>query len=625
MCGIAEYDSDVQKTDGRKSKETRKIMQLKELCQKIDYEVLQGSLETDIADIIYDSRKISGGTMFVCMVGAVTDGHQYIPDAVAKGASAIVVERAEAAVQIPDDITVLKVDSARYALALMSAAYFGYPAEKLTTIGLTGTKGKTTTTYIINDVLRRAGKKAGLIGTIAVVIGGKSTPAKNTTPESYEIHRFMAQMVEAGCEYAVMEVSSQGFKLDRTAGIMFDYGVFTNLSPDHIGPGEHADFEEYLQCKRMLFQQCRTGIVNLDDEHTEAVLAGHTCDLITFSVREGQGAKARVCIGIGADEFADDAHQDGVLGGADGNGGQESDETVGGRSNNFADLADGTQRDGKDEVQAIAGIARTHGGVDGNSGVCASRPHDVVAFRRHADLAASDIEFLKENGKLGMAFTVTGLMECRAKIHIPGYFSVYNALTTMAVCHQLGVPQKEILAGLEAVQVKGRVEMIPVSKDFSVIIDYAHNEVSTRSVLETLKRYEPNRLIAVFGCGGNRSKVRRYDIGRAAGELADLCILTSDNPRFETVSDINNDIKVGLAEHNANYIEIEDRKEAIAYAITHAQPGDMIVMLGKGHEDYIEIAGKKYHFSEHEAIAEIMEDMKAGRLTMENRYLTIGD
>ncbi len=547
-------------------------MQLKELCRKIDYEVLQGSLETDVADIIYDSRKISDGTMFVCMVGAVTDGHQYIPDAVEKGASAIVVERAEAAVQIPDDITVIKVASARYALALMSAAYFDYPAEKLTTIGLTGTKGKTTTTYIINDVLRRAGKKAGLIGTIAVVIGDKSMPAKNTTPESYEIHRFMAQMVEAGCEYAVMEVSSQGFKLDRTAGIMFDYGVFTNLSPDHIGPSEHADFDEYLRCKSMLFRQCRTGIVNIDDAHTEAVLEGHTCDLVTFSVEK--------------------------------HGGQSEERTGGGSAGSFA----GKQMNGMAGKQA----------ANGGAGRIAS---DLIA----ADLIASDIEFLKEDGKLGMAFTASGLMECRAKIHIPGYFSVYNALTTMAVCRQLGVPEQDILAGLETVQVKGRVEMIPVSKDFSVIIDYAHNEVSTRSVLKTLKQYEPNRLIAVFGCGGNRSKVRRYDIGRVAGELADFCILTSDNPRFETVSDINNDIKVGLAEHDANYIEIEDRKEAIAYAITHAQPGDMIVMLGKGHEDYVEIAGKKYHFSEHEAIAEIVEDIKAGRLAMENRRLTIYD
>lgn len=502
-------------------------MKLNKICERIEYELLQGQPDTEVKDIIYDSRKITEGTMFVCMVGAVTDGHKYIPDAVSKGASVIVVERCEEAEQIPEEITVIKVPSARRALALMSAAYFGYPAEKLTTIGLTGTKGKTTTTYIINDVLRQAGKKAGLIGTIAVVIGEESIPAKNTTPESYEIHKYMAQMAEAGCEYVVMEVSSQGFKLDRTAGIMFDYGVFTNLSPDHIGPAEHADFEEYLQCKSMLFRQCRTGIVNIDDEHTQEVLAGHTCDVVTFSAKQP------------------------------------------------------------------------------------------------ADLTASDIKFLNEDGVLGMSFKAEGLMNCDAVIHIPGYFSVYNALTTMAVCQLLGVEQEAILAGLADVQVKGRVEMIPVSKDFTVIIDYAHNAVSTRSVLETLRQYNPPRLVALFGCGGNRSKVRRYDIGEVAGELADLCIITSDNPRFEKVADINNDIKVGLAKSNGSYIEIEDRKEALEYAITHAQKGDMIITLGKGHEDYLEIEGKKYHFSEHEVIAQIAADIREGRLKMKDATLRV--
>lgn len=509
------------------SKEMRVIMQLKNICEKIEYKVIQGSLETEVKDIIYDSRKVEPGTMFVCMVGAVTDGHKYIPDAVEKGATVIVVEREAEAADIPEHVTVIKVESARLALAYMSAAYFDYPAEKLTTIGLTGTKGKTTTTYIIRDVLGQAGKKAGLIGTIATVIGDKSIPAKNTTPESYEIHKAMADMVNAGCEYMVMEVSSQGLKFDRTAGIMFDYGVFTNLSPDHIGPTEHPDFEDYLKCKSMLFKQCKVGIVNADDKHAEQVLEGHTCSVVTFSAE------------------------------------------------------------------------------------------------KQADLTAGNIEFLNEDGKLGMSFKTSGLMNCDARIHIPGYFSVYNALTTMAVCSSLGISDDAILAGLEEVQVKGRVQLMPVSKEFSVIIDYAHNEVSTRSVLETLLEYEPARLVAVYGCGGNRSKVRRYDIGEVTGELATLSILTSDNPRFEKVADINNDIKTGLARSNGKYIEIEDRKEAIAHAITHAQKGDMIIMLGKGHEDYVEIEGKKYHFSEHEAIGEIVEEIKSGVRKMENNVSLI--
>lgn len=486
-------------------------MKLRKICEEIEYTLLQGSLETEVRDIIYDSRKIAPETMFVCMVGAVTDGHKYIPDAVEKGASVIVLEKEEETAQIPENITVLKVASARLALALMSAALFDHPARKLVTIGLTGTKGKTTTTYMIKKVLEMAGKKVGLIGTIGAMIGEEHLPSKNTTPESYELHRMFAAMVEAGCEYVVMEVSSQGLKLDRTAGILFDYGIFTNLSPDHIGPAEHASFEEYMECKSLLFRQCRIGIVNADDEHVDGILKGHTCEVKTFSAE------------------------------------------------------------------------------------------------READLMASDIGFINEDGKLGMHFNVTGCMDCQAKVHIPGRFSVYNSMVTMLVCHLAGISDEAILEGLSKVQVKGRVEMLPVSKDYTLIIDYAHNEVSTRSVLTTLMEYHPKRLICVYGGGGNRSKLRRYDMGEVTGEMADLCVLTCDNPRDEEICDINNDIKVGLARSNGKYIEIDDRKEAIAYCMKNAKPGDMIVLLGKGHEDYQEIKGVKHHMDERDLIQEIIE------------------
>lgn len=498
-------------------------MKLSQICQELKYECIQGGMDTEVRDIIYDSRKIAEGTMFVCIVGAVTDGHKYIPDAIAKGASVIVLEREAEAAQIPADITVLKVESARKALAFMSAALFGYPARKLVTIGLTGTKGKTTTTYMIKSVLEMAGKKVGLIGTIGALVGDEKLPAKNTTPESYELHRMFAAMVEAGCEYVVMEVSSQGLKQDRTAGIEFDYGIYTNLSPDHIGPTEHVSFEEYLYCKSLLFRQCKVGIVNADDAHWEEILKGHTCKVRTFSA--------------------------------------EGDEV-------------------KDNV---------------------------------VDLFASDIGFVSEDGKLGMRFTVSGCMDAHAVVHIPGRFSVYNSMVTMLVCHLAGIPVQAVLDGLAKVQVKGRVEMLPVSKDYHLIIDYAHNEVSTRSVLTTLLEYHPRRLICVYGGGGNRSKLRRYDMGEVTGEMADLCVLTCDNPRDEEIRDINADIKVGLARSNGKYIEIDDRKEAIAYCITNAKPGDMIVLLGKGHEDYQEIKGVKYHFDEREAVAEILDEIKEGK------------
>lgn len=509
-------------------------MKLSQICKELEYECLKGKMDTEVRDIIYDSRKIAKETMFVCMVGAVTDGHKYISDAIKKGASVIVLEKEEEAAQIPEHITVLKVASARRALALMSAALFDYPDRKLKTIGLTGTKGKTTTTYMIKNVLEMAGKKVGLIGTIGAVIGDEHIPSKNTTPESYELHRMFAAMVEAGCEYVVMEVSSQGLKLDRTAGIIFDYGVFTNLSPDHIGPAEHESFEEYLYCKSLLFQQCKVGVVNADDEHWEEILKGNTCEVRTFSAAEG----------------------------------------------------------------AV--------GVD-----CDSKQLSAADAVKRVDLAASNIGFINENGKLGMHFTVSGCMNCDAKVHIPGRFSVYNSMVTMLVCHLAGIPDKAILEGLDKVQVKGRVEMLPVSKDYSLIIDYAHNEVSTRSVLTTLLEYHPKRLICVYGGGGNRSKLRRYDMGEVTGEMADLCVLTCDNPRDEEICDINTDIKVGLARSNGKYIEIDDRKEAIAYCMVNAEPGDMIVLLGKGHEDYQEIKGVKYHFDEREAVAEILDEIKA--------------
>ncbi len=486
-------------------------MKLINILEKCEYEVLQGSLQNDICDIIYDSRKLVKGCAFVCLVGAVADGHDYIYEAVMAGANALIVE---AYVQnIPESITVIKVKNTRKTLALMSAAFFGYPAKELTTIGLTGTKGKTTTTYMIKSVIEASGNKAGLIGTTGILIGEEKLPAKNTTPESYELHKIFRKMVDEGCKYAVMEVSSQGLKLDRVAGIEFDYGIFTNLSPDHIGPNEHDSFEEYTECKSMLFKMCKTAVVNADDEYKDEVLKGHTCKVLTYSIENA------------------------------------------------------------------------------------------------ADLKAEDIEFINQDGILGMSFKTKGILEQNVLIYTPGLFSVYNSLVTILTCTLLGLDAKSILEGLLKVKVMGRVEIVPCSKDFTVIIDYAHNEVSTKSVLTTLLEYNPNRLICVYGGGGNRSKLRRYDMGEVTGAMADLCILTCDNPRDEELSDINNDIKIGLSKSNGKYIEIDDRKEAIKYAIKNAQRGDMIVLLGKGHQTYQEIKGVKYHFDEREAVAEIKAEL----------------
>lgn len=482
---------------------------LHQLLEKLDYQLIKGSLDTEVQDIIYDSRKVSPGTMFVCMVGSLSDGHEYIPDAVKKGASVVVIERE---IEVDADVTVVYVESARKALSYMSAAFFDYPAEKMTTIGITGTKGKTTTSHMIKTVLEKAGKKCGIIGTNGAYIDGEEIVTHNTTPESYELHSLFSRMVKAGCEYMVMEVSSQGIKLDRTAGIIFDYGVFENISPDHIGPNEHKDFAEYLYCKSRLFTQCRIGIVNCDDEHWQDIVKDNTCEeIVTF----GSGERA--------------------------------------------------------------------------------------------DLRATEITHVSDKGELSMKFHAKGFFEGDIIVGLPGRFNIFNAMCAVCVCAKMGIEKKDILHALEHVKVRGRVEPVPVGEDFSVLIDYAHNEVSSRSVLTTLREYNPSRIISIFGCGGNRSRDRRFTMGEAIGELSDLSIITADNPRRENVLDIIEDIKVGMKKSGGEYVEIPDRQEAVTYAIKNAKKGDMIILLGKGHEDYQEVNGIQYHYSDREAVANAMK------------------
>ena len=477
---------------------------LRKLLEKQPYTLVQGSLDVEVEDLAYDSRKIKPGMLFVAIAGTVVDGHKFIPDVIKKGASVLVVEK-EVDVEDPS-VTVVRVDNGRAALSRLSQAYFDYPAEKMISIGITGTKGKSTTTYMVRDIIEKAGKTCGIVGTIGVAIKGKVTPTEHTTPESYDLQRYFADMVEAGCAYMVMEVSSQGIKMDRVAGMHFDYGVFTNISPDHIGPNEHKDFAEYLMCKSMLFRMCDVGIINRDDPHWKEITEHATCEIKTY---------------------------------------------------------------GKEQ----------------------------------ADLTATNMEHVNQAGNLSMKFHASGLLEGDVVVGLPGMFNIYNAMCAACVGALLKLPQEIILHALEHVEVRGRVENIPTGRGFSVLIDFAHNGVSTESVLKTLRGYNPSRIIAIFGCGGNRSKLRRYEMGEAVGNLADLAIVTSDNPRTEDVMDIIEDIKVGLAKTKGEYVVIPDRQEAVNYAVDHAQDGDMIVLLGKGHEEYQEINGVKHHYSEREAVA----------------------
>ncbi len=273
-------------------------MKLDRLIQDIDYKITAGNTSeildpttVDIKNVVNDNRKIEEGSLFICIKGANFDGHSCATQAYEAGAAAIVVEHE---VDLPDDcrMAVIRVDSTRYAMAFISAAYFDHPAAKLKTIGITGTKGKTTTTYLIRSMLENAGHKVGLIGTIEVIIGDEHIHAENTTPESYNLQEYMARMVEAGCDSVVMEVSSQGLMLHRSQGFTFDIGIFTNIEADHIGPNEHKDFDDYMHCKGLLFKQCKVGICNGDDVHTDDILEGHTCQVETYGFNKDVDIRA---------------------------------------------------------------------------------------------------------------------------------------------------------------------------------------------------------------------------------------------------------------------------------------------------------------------------------------------
>ena len=484
---------------------------LKKLLERLDYTCVQGELDIEISTLVYDSRKAEKDSVFVCIEGTAVDGHQFIPQVVEQGAKVLVVSKE---VEVAPEITVIRVENTRVALAGLSAAFFDYPADTLKVIGITGTKGKTTTTYMIKSILESAGYKVGLIGTIEAIIGDEVIPASNTTPESYITQQYFAKMLEAGCDIAVMEVSSQGLMMHRCSGFTFEIGIFTNLEPDHISPTEHKDFEDYMRCKAMLFRQCKLGLINGDDAHYEEIIKDHTCRIETYGFKEG------------------------------------------------------------------------------------------------ADLQATNLKLLKEGGDIGVSYDTKGLMNEHMEIDLPGRFSVYNSLAAIAVCRHFKVELPSMKKALKEAKVRGRIEKVDASLEFTMLIDYAHNAMSLESLLSTLKEYEPGRLVCIFGCGGNRSKLRRYEMGEVSGRLADLTIITSDNPRFEEPQDIINDIKTGIEKTTGEYVEIIDRKEAIRYAIVNGRPGDVIVVAGKGHEDYQEIQGVKYPMDDRVLVAEVVKELK---------------
>lgn len=480
-------------------------MKLKEILNGIHYEIIKGNLNIDINDICYDSRKVKNNDLFICLVGVNSDGHDYIDSAVNNGAKCIIVEKN---IDIGADVTVIKVDNTRRYLSRLSINFFGNPSSEMTTIGITGTKGKTTTSWMIKNILEEDGKSVGVIGTMGIFYGDKHYETVNTTPESYEVQKYLREMANNGVKYLVMEVSSQALKVGRVDGMMFDYGVFTNLTRDHVGEGEHPDMNDYVYSKSLLFKMCKHGIFNIDDDHYKDMICDCTCSINTY-------------------------------------------------------------------------------GYDKNS-----------------DLVITDTKLLRKEHFIGVEVRTDGIIKDSILINTPGLFSAYNGICATLVTKLLGCDISSIKNALEKVAVKGRVEIVPVSDKYSVIIDYAHNGVSMENILKTMKEYNPKRIVSLFGCGGNRSRDRRYDMGEISGKYADFTIITEDNSRFEDVNDIMNDIETGIKRTGGKYIKIADRSEAIKYALNNALEGDIILLLGKGHETYKEINGKRVHFDERDVILE---------------------
>lgn len=481
-------------------------MKLEKLLANINYELISGSLDTLVSGIFYDSRKVTTDSMFVCLSGSSVDGHNYIESAIKNGAKVIMVEKE---VEKITNITIIKVADTRKILSPLAVNYYDNPSSKLITIGITGTKGKTTTSWMIKNILEEDHKKVGIIGTMGVFFNDKHYDTVNTTPESLDIQKYLSEMVNDGIKYVIMEVSSQALKVGRVSSMTFDYGIFTNLTKDHIGENEHKDMEEYIHCKSLLFKMCKYGIFNIDDKYYPMMIKDSSCKTYTFG------------------------------------------------------------------------------------------------HNKEADLSICNVKLLRQEQFIGLEMQTEGSVNDTLKVNTPGEFSAYNAACAILVSNLLGCHLSSIKNALAKVAVRGRVEIVPINTNYTVIIDYAHNGVSTESILTTMRKYNPKRIISLFGCGGNRSTERRYDMGEVSGKYADLTIITEDNSRNEEVANIMNDIEIGIKKTNGKYIKIPDRREAIKYAISHAQEGDIILILGKGHETYQEKNGIRTHFDDREEVLKL--------------------
>ncbi len=488
-------------------------MKLKELLTGIENVKVRGDVELEIKSIENNSQNVKPGSLFVAIKGFDFDGHEFVEEAIKNGATAVMLDMSAdlKTIKLSKDMTVILSTNTRADLAKLACNFYKDPSRHFKLIGVTGTKGKTTTTYMIKSILEKAGHKVGLIGTIANYIGEEMISESNrTTPESLELQELFYKMALEKVDFVVMEVSSQSLKMNRVDGSDFDMAVFTNFSKDHISLKEHSDMEDYFNSKLKLFQRVPKGFANSDDFKCERLIyEAKNCDIKTYS-------------------------------------------------------------------------------VDNSSNLIAK---DIT-------ITNSSVDFKVKLGQKNE----------RMKVNIPGRYSVYNSLAAISVATSLGIDTETIKEGLANIVIPGRNELVPNDKDLTIMIDYAHTPESLENILSSIKAYTQGRMICVFGCGGDRDKEKRPQMGEVAGRLANFSIITSDNPRTEKPEDIIADIEAGMAKTKGNYKTVVDRKEAIKTAIDMANRRDIIILAGKGHETYIEINGERKEFDERKVVKEILED-----------------
>ncbi len=475
-------------------------MKVSEIAKELNAAYIGGDAE--ITSVTYDSRRVTEGCLFCCLVGLVSDGHTFAAQAADKGAAALLVQR-----RLPIELPQIIVPDGRKAMALAAACIYGHPEREMMMLGVTGTNGKTSTTYMVKAIAEHAGLKVGLIGTIQNMIGNEVIETGRTTPESADLFALLRRMADEGTDLCVMEVSSHALVQDRVYGIPYRVAMFTNLTQDHLD--YHKTFDNYLNAKKLLFSQCEIAVINHDDPHAERIMEGLECPIYTIGI------------------------------------------------------------------------------------------HTPASFNAsNIDIKTSGVRFLLRTPK----------GESMVNLKISGLFSIYNAMGAAAMMQLCGFSMKDIVGGLEQLDgVAGRLQAVDTGdKPYTVYVDYAHTPDALENVLSTVRGFAKARVVALFGCGGDRDRAKRPLMGEIAGRHADYVIVTSDNPRSESPESIVKTIEDGVKKTGVPYTVIVNRKEAIAYALDNLQPDDILVIAGKGHENYQEIKGVKYHFDDKEVVEELL-------------------